>query len=444
MLSKSFEQFKFVDYVNEAIIDLGFKSPTKIQERVFSPVLKHKNVVAKSQTGSGKSHSFLLPIFSKLNTKIDKTQVIIMAPTRELSRQLYEMAIKIASFSENSIKVSLFIGGQDLQRDIEKVANAPHIIIGTPTRILELDRASSLFIKEVETVVIDECDMMIDLGFMDDIDKIVARTSDKTQLLVFSATIPNQINHFLKKYMKNPNYIEIENNNIGKISYTLVSIKSSSRLEKLLEITKIINPYLSIIFANKKTEVEEIASYLISNGLNVGVLHGDLTPRERKQIQKRINNLDFTYVVASDLMSRGIDIEGVSHIINYNIPNDLDFFVHRAGRTARAGLTGECITIYDNKDEEKLQDLEARNIKFTHIDIKNNEFVEVNDRNKRENRKKIVADHNLTEKLKSRVKSSKKVKPGYKKKHKYKMDKLKEKERRKFAKRNNRQNRSSK
>ena len=187
--------------------------------------------------------------------------------------------------------------------------------------------------------------------------------------------------------------------------------------------------------------MEEVSSYLISKGLNVGVLHGDLTPRERKQMQRRINNLDFTYVVASDLMSRGIDIEGVSHVINFNIPNDLDFFIHRAGRTGRAGLSGDCITIYNNKDEEKLQDLEKRGIEFNHQDIRNGEFVEAKDRNKRQSRKKVVADHNLTEKLKSKVKVSKKVKPGYKKKYKYKMDKLKQKERRKFAKRTNRANR---
>ncbi len=441
MLSKSFEQYKFKEFVNDAIIDLGFKNPTKIQERVFSPALKKKNVVGKSQTGSGKSHSFLLPIFSKLNIENKKTQSIIMAPTRELARQLFDMAIHIAKFSNEEIKISLFIGGQDLTRDIERVSNPPHIIIGTPTRILELDRATALSIKEVETIVIDECDMMIDLGFMEDIDKIAVRSSENCQFLVFSATIPNQMSNFLKKYVKNPQYLEVDNANSGKITYTLLHVKSKTRLEKLYEITEVINPYLAIIFANKKTEVEEISSYLISKGLNVGVLHGDLTPRERKQIQKRISNLDFTYVIASDLMSRGIDIEGVSHIINYNIPNDLDFFIHRAGRTARAGLNGDCITIYNNKDEENLKTLEKRGIEFLHIDIKDNEFIEINDRNKRDNRQKIVADHNLTEKLKSRVKSNNKVKPGYKKKHKYKMDKLKQKERRKFAKRQNRANR---
>lgn len=441
MISKSFEQFKFKDFVNEAIIDLHFKKPTKIQERVFSPVIKQKNVVAKSQTGSGKSHSFLLPIFSKLNVDNQKTQSVILTPTRELARQLFDMATHIAKFSNEEIKVALFIGGQDLNRDIDKAQNSPQIIIGTPTRVLELDKSSSLNIKEVETIVVDECDMMIDLGFMEDIDKIANRASDNCQFLVFSATIPTQMEHFLKKYVKNAQHIEVDNANTGVIDYKLLSIKSSDRKEKLYEITEIINPYLAIIFANKKSEVEDVSSYLINKGLNVGVLHGDLTPRERKQMQKRINNLDFTYVVASDLMSRGIDIEGVSHIINYNIPTDLDFFIHRAGRTARAGLDGECLTLYSNKDEEKLQQLEKRGIKFKHVDIKKDEFVEIKDRNKRQNREKVVADHNLTEKLKSRVKSSQKVKPGYKKKHKYKMDKLKQKERRKFAKRQNRMNR---
>ena len=243
MLSKSFEQYKFNEFVNKAIVDLKFDNPTKIQERVFSPVLKGKNIVAKSQTGSGKSHSFLLPIFSKLNVEKKKTQSIILAPTRELSRQLYDMAVHIAEFSEDDIKITLCIGGQDLNRDIERVSNAPHIIIGTPTRVLELDRASALAIKEVETLVIDECDMMIDLGFMEDIDKISKRTAENCQFLVFSATIPTQMNHFLKKYLKNAQYIEVDNAKFGKIEYILIPEKSSTRLEKLYEITTVINPY---------------------------------------------------------------------------------------------------------------------------------------------------------------------------------------------------------
>jgi len=217
MLPKSFEQYKFNEFVNKAVIDLGFDNPTKIQERVFSPVLKGKNIVAKSQTGSGKSHSFLLPIFSKLDVTKKKTQSIILAPTRELSRQLYDMALHIASFSEEDIKITLCIGGQDLNRDIERVSNAPHIIIGTPTRVLELDRASALAIKEVESLVIDECDMMIDLGFMEDVDKISKRAAENCQFLVFSATIPTQMNHFLKKYLKNAQYIEVDNAKFGKI-----------------------------------------------------------------------------------------------------------------------------------------------------------------------------------------------------------------------------------
>ena len=437
MLPKSFEQFKFVDFVNDSIVNLGFKKPTQVQEKVFSPILKGRNIIAKSETGSGKTHSFLLPIFSKIDADNSQLQTIILAPTRELSRQLFDMAGHIASFSKKSIKISLLIGGQDILRDVSKVKSNPQIIIGTPTRILELSKRGAINLKTVKYFVIDECDVMVDLGFIDDIDNIISKTGKNCSFSVFSATISKQISVFLKKHFKNSEFVEIKNPSPKNIKYYLVSEKGYTKIQRLSNIIDTINPYLAIIFANKKKEVEEITEYLSSRGIKVGSLHGDLSSRERKQVQKRINNLDFTYIVASDLMSRGIDIEAVSHIINYNIPNDLDFFVHRAGRTARGGMDGICITIYSEKDEDKLKHLEKSGIKFEHKDIKNGEFIEVKDRNKRQKRKKITPDHDLTKKLKSKVRTSKKVKPGYKKKHKYKMDKLKQKERRKFAKRQN-------
>ena len=214
-----------------------------------------------------------------------------------------------------------------------------------------------------------------------------------------------------------------------KINHILYPTKHRSRVNIVANLLKTINPYLAIIFVNTKQHATEVSNALTSQGLQVGQIHGDLTPRQRRQMMQRIRNLDFQYIVATDIAARGIDIEGVSHVINYELPQDLEFYIHRVGRTARGNYDGVAITLYDSAEEELLQELEERGIKFNYKELKNGELVTVNARNSRQKREK--KENEIDKIAKAKVRKPKKVTPGYKKKMKFEMDKVKRQERRK-------------
>ncbi|MCE4956133.1 DEAD/DEAH box helicase [Macrococcoides caseolyticum] len=434
-----FELFELAPYLVEAVEDLNFNQPTEIQRRVIPKLKKETHLIGQSQTGTGKSHAFLLPLMNKVDRDVQHPQIIILAPTRELAKQLYDATEHLISFTEG-IKAGLYIGGTDKNKDIQKSKVQPQIVIGTPNRIKDLAEENVLHIHLARAVVIDEADLMIDLGFLPTVDKIAANVSRDAQIAVFSATIPKALHPFLNKYLSKPEFVEIEpdaktNKNI---SFYLVPTKSNDRKEKLFKVMSTLNPYLAIIFANSRERADEVVEYLQDKGIKVGVIHGGLAPRERTQQMKRIKNLEFQYVVASDLASRGIDIDGVSHVINYDIPRDIAFFTHRVGRTGRGNYTGVAITIYTPDEEDLLNQIEKKGFSFIHSDIKNGELVEIKDRTERQSRTK--KEDNIEQNLKHKLKGKKKVKPGYKKKFRYELDKLKRSEKKAHSKRTNREN----
>lgn len=434
-----FELFELAPYLVEAVEDLNFNQPTEIQRRVIPKLKKETHLIGQSQTGTGKSHAFLLPLINKIDKEVQHPQIIILAPTRELAKQLYDAAEHLISFTDG-IKAGLYIGGTDKNKDIQKSKVQPQIVIGTPNRIKDLAEENVLHIHLARAVVIDEADLMIDLGFLPTVDKIAANVSREAQIAVFSATIPKALHPFLNKYLSKPEFIEIEpdaktNKNI---TFYLVPTKSNDRKEQLTKIMSTINPYLAIIFANSRERADEVAEYLQDQGLKVGVIHGGLAPRERTQQMKRVKNLEYQYVVASDLASRGIDIDGVSHVINYDIPRDIAFFTHRVGRTGRGNYSGVAITIYTPDEEDLINQIEKRGFSFIHSDVKNGELVEIKDRTERQSRKK--KEDNIEQNLKHKLKGKKKVKPRYKKKFRYELDKLKRNEKKAHSKRTNREN----
>ncbi|MGG3913394.1 DEAD/DEAH box helicase [Bacillus sp. es.034] len=429
MKKNLFLQFGFQSFINEAVEELGFYEPTEIQKKMIPLILKGQSAIGQSQTGTGKTHSYLLPIIEKVDAASEQVQAVITAPTRELAQQIYQEVLKITKDTE--IVSRCYIGGTDKQRTIEKLKHQPHIVVGTPGRINDLVKDQALFVYTAKLLVIDEADLMLDMGFIEDVDQIAAKMPEKLQMLVFSATIPEKLKPFLKKYMENPQYAHVEPEQLSakNIEHVIVPLKSRDKTNMLYNILVEINPYLGIVFTNTKQKADEVADALIAKGLKVGRIHGDLSPRERKKMMKQIRNLDYQYIVATDLAARGIDIEGVSHIINYELPQDLDFYVHRSGRTARAGNSGIAFTIYTPSDEDALNRLEKLGISFSHRDIKKGEWSELPPLNKRKNRQKSNVDE-IDEKAKSLVRKPKSVKPGYKKKMKYKMDQIKKRERR--------------
>lgn len=413
-----FTEFNFKDYIQEALKDLNFVEATEVQEKLIPVVLSGRDLVGESKTGSGKTHTFLLPIFQELDEEADSVQAVITAPSRELATQIYQAARQLANFSEQEIRVANYVGGTDKVRQIGKLESSqPHIVIGTPGRIYDLVESGDLAIHKAHTFVVDEADMTLDMGFLETVDRIAARLPKELQFLVFSATIPQKLQPFLKKYLSNPVMEQIKTKTViaDTIDNWLLSIKGRDKNAQIYEVTQLLQPYLAMIFVNTKTRADELQAYLTAQGLKVAKIHGDIPPRERKRIMNQVKNLDFEYIVATDLAARGIDIEGVSHVINDAIPQDLSFFVHRVGRTGRNGLPGTAITLYQPSDDSDIRELEKLGIKFTPKMIKNGEFQDTYDRDRRANREKTKEKLD-TEMIGLVKKKKKKIKPGYKKK----------------------------
>lgn len=428
----SFKDFNFKPYIQRALDELKFVDPTDVQAKLIPVVRSGRDLVGESKTGSGKTHTFLLPIFEKLDESSDDVQVVITAPSRELATQIYQATKQIAEHSEQEIRVVNYVGGTDKLRQIEKLkVSQPHIVIGTPGRIYDLVKSGDLVIHKAHTFVVDEADMTLDMGFLDTVDKIAGSLPKDVQILVFSATIPQKLQPFLKKYLTNPVVEKIKTATViaDTIDNWLLSTKGRDKNAQILELSKLMQPYLAMIFVNTKERADELHSYLSSNGLKVAKIHGGIAPRERKRIMNQVKNLEFEYIVATDLAARGIDIEGVSHVINDAIPQDLSFFVHRVGRTGRNGLSGTAITLYQPSDDSDIRELEKLGINFIPKVIKNSEFQDTYDRDRRNNREKSYQKLD-TEMIGLVKKKKKKIKPGYKKKIQWKVEEKRRKERR--------------
>src|SRR5699024_4783871 len=414
----NFREFNFKEYIYQALDEINFKEPTEVQARLIPTILKGKSVVGQSQTGSGKTHTFLLPIFQNLNAQKDEVQAVITTPSRELAYQIYEAAKQLAKFSPEDIWIQNYVGGTDKQRQIEKLkSHQPQLVIGTPGRILDLVRENALDIHNAHYLVVDEADMTLDLGFLKETDAIASTLPKDLQMLVFSATIPEKLRPFLRKYMYNPVIEVVANKHVisPTIDNWLISTKGRDRNKLIYDLLTMGEPYLALVFANTKERADELTNYLRSQGLKVAKVHGGIQPRQRKRIMREIQNLDYQFVVATDLAARGIDIEGVSHVINDDIPEDLEFFVHRVGRTGRNGMKGTAITLYETSEEKLIDELESMGVHFVPKAVKNGEIVDSYDRNRREKRQ--TRKESMDPKLRGFVKKEKKKrKPGYKKK----------------------------
>ncbi|KFZ26154.1 MAG: DEAD-box ATP-dependent RNA helicase CshB [Candidatus Izimaplasma bacterium HR2] len=420
------------NFIQKAIKDLGFRDFTEVQNLVIPKANKGLDIIGCSQTGTGKTHAFLIPIFEALDLDNHDVQAVITAPTRELAQQIYNFAVHIAKFSETHIDIRKYVGGSDREKEINRLKKSqPMIVIGTPGKIFDLAIKENLLnVYKAKTFVIDEADMSLEIGFLEDIDKLAASMDEGLQMMVFSATIPEKIRPFLRKYMNKPTEIFIKPKELSSlnIEHIFIPIKSKSREDVLLSLVKTINPYIALVFCNRKETVEEIGTLLYSNGYNVTKLHGDITPRQRKQVMDRIKKAEFQYIVASDIASRGIDIDGVSHVVNYELPKDMEFYIHRSGRTGRASYTGMAISLYTPKDESYLDFLENKGIDIIYKDIKNNELIKRRDRNERI--KRIQSTKSIEIEKLNLKRKNKKVKPGYKKKFHRTVQKAQQKARR--------------
>ena len=409
----------------------GFKVPTPIQEEVIPALLKGKDVIGLSRTGTGKTHAYLIPLFEKIDSSRKEVQAVITAPTRELAVQIFEKT-KMMTQIDPGLSVRLYVGGKDREKDLRQLRAAqPHIAIGTPGRIrdLFLDEGA-LRIDRADILIVDEADMTLEYGFLDEIDAFAGRMKDDLQMAAFSATMPDQLKPFLKKYMHSPVTFRIEEERFSPdITHILVPCYHHSYTEVIRSILPGFQPYVCLIFANTRETAHEIAEDLRSMKLPVTELHGDLESRRRKQAMKELALGINSYVVATDLAARGIDLDTVTHVISCGFPEDLEFYVHRAGRTARAGSTGICYALYRESDDAAIRSLMKSGIRFEHKRYRRDGWQDLHPYGQRRLKKDDEIEKQIAMIM---TKKNTKVKPGYKKKRAAKIEQIHRRKKREF------------
>ena len=407
----------------------GFSELTAVQAEVLKYTSKNKDLVALSKTGTGKTHAYLIPVMEKTNPVSDKTQVVISVPTRELAYQVNKNCQLMKEVFPD-LRIEMLTGGTDKKRSISKMEKTPHIVIGTPGRIKDLFESNALRVDFVQMFIIDEADMTLEFGFLEDIDVVFSRMVKDPEVLCFSATFPEELNVFVKKYLNNPKIIRVEDKKRDpRINHVLINCKHKSYKEVVYDILPGFKPYVCLIFANSKAEAEEAYEYLSDKGVKALLIHGGLDSRDRQKAIKDLQAKKYSYVIASDVASRGIDIDGISHVVSMGLPKQLQFYMHRAGRTGRNEKDGTCYLLYKETDLPAIKDLNKKGINFTAREFKKGQWKEVSNPTRK---KQIKTDLEEKQIVKTLHRKNEKVKPNYKKKKNREVEKIKRKKRREF------------
>ncbi|MGC5327367.1 DEAD/DEAH box helicase [Brevibacillus sp. SYSU BS000544] len=427
---KSFEEFGLRSEVMQGIKDLFYKEPTQIQAEAIPLILEGKDVIGQAQTGTGKTAAFVLPILQHLQIQKRDIQALILTPTRELSIQIAQEIEKLGKhLGVNALSLH---GGTDIERQMNKLERAVHIVVGTPGRILDHLTRETLHFGRITTLVLDEADKMLEMGFLEDVEKILSTTSTNKQVLMFSATMPDQVKRLAQVFMKQPPHLKIETKQktVERIEQIYYQINQTDKMDALLDIIEVAKPYLAIVFANTQDRVKHLTQRLQTEGYDAKALYGDLSQKKREQLMKEFRNIKFQILVATDIAARGLDVEGVTHVINYDLPSDTESYIHRVGRTGRAGQTGMAISFVSPRQKAILTRIEKA-IKTTieqklltpgrHLDAGRRERSKEREEHFSELRKQKVVEKEAEKKkketpLKEALKKKSKVKPGYKKK----------------------------
>ncbi|MDD3225656.1 MAG: DEAD/DEAH box helicase, partial [Clostridium sp.] len=336
----------------------GIKEPTPVQIESISHIKDGKDIIGEAQTGTGKTLAFLLPIFENISISVDSIQALIITPTRELAIQITEQALKLKEAKDVNILAAY--GGKNIGSQLKKLKGNIHLIIATPGRLLDHIERKTVDLTKLKTLVLDEADQLLLMGFKNEIETIIKETSKKRQTLCFSATISSEVKKLAYRYMTDPLTVSIKKEEVtlDAIKQNVVETTDRRKQDALCTVLDEDNPSMAIIFCRTKRRADELEIALYRRGYDCKKLHSDIPESKRERIMKAFRKADFQYLIATDIASRGLDISGVSHIYNYDIPESVESYIHRIGRTGRAGEEGYTCLFVDPKNKEMLEKIE--------------------------------------------------------------------------------------
>ncbi|HZW81818.1 MAG TPA: DEAD/DEAH box helicase, partial [Candidatus Deferrimicrobium sp.] len=344
--------------VIKSVLSMGFEEATPIQEQTIPAAMRGADLIGQAQTGTGKTAAFGIPLIEKISLEFEFVQGIVLAPTRELAVQVAEELNKIGQ--GKGVHALPIYGGQDINRQIKSLKRRPQIIVATPGRLMDHMRRKTIRLQQIRMVILDEADEMLNMGFVEDIETILKEIPEERQTLLFSATMPQQIQNLAQRFMKNPEIIRVKTKEVTviNIEQTYIEVMDKQKFDVLCRILDLQSPELAIVFGRTKRRVDEISEALNKRGYSAEGIHGDLTQNKRDSVLRQFREGTIEILVATDVAARGLDISGVTHVFNFDIPQDPESYVHRVGRTGRAGKKGEAITFVTPREIGLLRNIE--------------------------------------------------------------------------------------
>lgn len=354
----NFKELGINDNTIETLTSMGITSPTPIQEESIGLIKSGNDIIAEAQTGTGKTLAFLLPILENISPELNHVQALIVSPTRELAIQITKEAEKLCENTD--INLLAMYGGKDIGAQLKKLKKNIHLVIATPGRLLDHIERETIDLSKLKVIVLDEADQMLFMGFRIEVETILRQTPKNRQMLCFSATMDSAVKKLAYKYMNTPSVVSIQKEEITltNIKQNVVETTDRGKQDALCAVLDKDNPFMGIIFCRTKARVDKLEEVLHRRKYNCAKLHSDVKQSHRERIMKSFRNADIQYLIATDVASRGLDISGVSHVYNYDIPENAETYIHRIGRTGRAGEEGYTCMFVDPKDYTTLKEIE--------------------------------------------------------------------------------------
>ena len=358
----------------ESIKELGISTPTEIQEKGIPILLNNRtDFVGLAQTGTGKTATFGLPIVQQIDPANNAVQALILSPTRELVQQIKKQLFKYTKYYDQKVFVEAVYGGEKIDRQINNLQRTTHIIVATPGRLIDLIERGNINLKEIKTLVLDEADEMLSMGFKQDLNRILKYTSGQRNTWLFSATMPDEIQRIIKTYMdSNAPRVEIDRNSMvnSNISHQFVKTTIKEKASFIIRFLEVRQAERGIIFCRTKAGTQNLTKLLQEEGFSIGALEGDMQQKERDKVMRAFKNESLQYLISTDVSARGIDVSGLAFVIHHQLPDQLDYYTHRSGRTARAGKTGVSIALILSNELQRIHEIEKDlNIKFTETTV---------------------------------------------------------------------------